>query len=174
MKFIIFLNLCFLCTIQIKANKADKVVQFAKSKVGCGYVWSAEGQILTEDELDYLYSQYPKNIDKSIVRKWIGQQVYDCSGFVMKAFEKVNIYLNHNAQYAWEETDWLRKGKIKDYPKDKVCILYRYNSDKGKMTHTGIYIGGGLFIHAKGSEDGVVMESMPSTWTHYGLPRGLY
>ena len=42
------------------------------------------------------------------------------------------------------------------------------------MVHTGIYIGGNRFIHAKGSEYGVVKESMPGSWTHYGIPKGFY
>ena len=174
MKFILSLILILLCTIEIKSDNAAEVVSFAKSKIGCGYVWGAEGQVLTESTLNSLYNASPSNVDKKVVRKWMGKQVYDCSGLVMKAFQKIKISLIHNAEWAWEETKWVSKGKIKDYPKDKVCILYRYSSEKGKMTHTGIYIGGGKFIHAKSSADGVVMESMPYSWTHWGIPKGLY
>ena len=42
------------------------------------------------------------------------------------------------------------------------------------MTHTGISLGNGKFIHAKGSKYGVVEESMPGSWTHWGIPKGLY
>ena len=61
-----------------------------------------------------------------------------------------------------------------DYPKNKILILYRFSKKKNKMEHSGIYIGGGMFIHAKGSKYGVVMEKMPFTWTHWGIPKGLY
>ena len=64
------------------------------------------------------------------------------------------------------------KGGIANYPKNKVCVLYR--EGKGKMQHTGIYIGNGEYIHAAGSSIGVVKEKMPGKWTHYGIPKGLY
>ncbi len=174
MKFILSLFLFLFSTIEIKADNANAIILFAKSKIGCGYVWAGEGQVLTQSTLDSLYNQYPDNIDKNVVSKWMGRQVYDCSGFVMKAFETIGISLIHNAESAWEETNWVSKGEIANLPPDKVCILYKYSADKGKMTHTGIYIGGSLFIHAKSSADGVVMEPMPYSWTHWGIPAGLY
>ena len=174
MRIILLFLLSSLYFIQVKGDKASTVVEFAKSKVGCGYIWSGEGQKLTQTLLNELAAQYPDHIDKSVVRKWIGKQVYDCSGLVYKAFQQVGISIYHNAQTAWKNTNWAQSGPISNYPRDKVCILYRYNSNQGKMSHTGIYIGGNQFIHAKGSEYGVVKETMPSTWTHYGIPKGLY
>ena len=174
MKFILSLLLCFVCIFQIKADNASKVVHFATSKVGCGYIWAGEGQVLTEDLLKQFAKQYPDNVDPDIVKRWLGKNVYDCSGLVMKAFQTINIDLIHNAQSAWANTNWSEKGKISTYPKDRVCILYRYNDSKGKMSHTGIYIGNGKVVHAKGSKDGVVLDTMPSTWTHWGIPKGFY
>ena len=174
MRILLSLLLCLLTIYQINADKADEVVKFAKSKLGCGYVWSGYGQKLTEALLNELYNKYPTHIDKSICKQWIGKQIYDCSGLVQKAFEVVNIKLIHNADSAWKNTNWASKGTISNYPNDKVLITYRISKDKSKMEHTGIYIGGGKFIHAKGSKYGVVMESMPSTWTHWGIPKGLY
>ena len=71
-----------------------------------------------------------------------------------------------------EGTKWESKGNISNYPKNKVCVLYREGS--GRMQHTGIYIGNGEFIHAKGSQTGVVKEQMPWRWTHWAIPKGLY
>ena len=113
-------------------------------------------------------------MDKTVVKKWIGNQVYDCSGLVYRAFQQIGITLIHNAESAWKNTKWTKNGPISNYPRDKVCILYRYSNKDQKMVHTGIYIGGNRFIHAKGSEYGVVKESMPGSWTHYGIPKGFY
>ena len=168
----ISLVLLALCIIQIKSDKAAQVVAFAKSKLGCGYVWSAEGQVLNQQNMKKFHQQYPNNVDMNIVKKWIGKEVYDCSGFVMKALQKVGIKIFHNCEIAWKSKIWASTGTIKTYPKNKVCIVYRYNG--GKMVHTGISLGNGEFIHAKGSKYGVVEESMPGSWTHWGMPKGLY
>ena len=168
----ISLVLLALCIIQMKSDKASEVVAFAKSKLGCGYVWSGEGQVLTESNMKQFHSQYPDHVDTSIVKKWLGKEVYDCSGLVMKALQKVGISIYHNCEIAWKSGIWASKGEIKSYPKSKVCIVYKYSN--GKMTHTGISLGNGKFIHAKGSQYGVVEETMPGTWTHWGIPKGLY
>ena len=90
----------------------------------------------------------------------------------MRVFQKVGIKIAHNCQIAWKSGIWASKGEISKYPKNKVCLVYR--SGKSKMEHTGISLGNGRFIHSKGSKFGVVEESMPSSWTHWGIPKGLY
>ena len=174
MRYILSILIFLLCIFQIKGDKAETVVKFAKSKLGCGYIWSGNGQILTESLLNELYDKYPDHIDKNIVKKWIGKQVYDCSGFVQKAFKEIKIDLHHNAERAYKYTKWETKEEMSNYPKDKVFITYRYSKADEKMVHTGIHIGGGKFIHAKGSKDGVILESKVSSWTHWGIPKGLY
>ena len=163
-----------ICIFQIKGDNASKVVHYAISKVGCGYLWASSGQKLTESMLNEYAKKYPEHVGKKTCSKWLGKEVFDCSGLVRKAFKTINISLDHNSQSAWTHTNWASKGEIKNYPKDKVCVLYRYDSKYKKMKHTGLYIGGGKFVHAKGSKYGVVMERMPFTWTHWGIPKGLY
>ena len=108
----ISLVLLALCIIQMKSDKASEVVAFAKSKLGCGYVWSAEGQVLTQSNMKQFHSKYPKNVDTNIVKKWLGKEVYDCSGFVMKALQKVGIKIYHNCEIAWKSGIWASKGSI--------------------------------------------------------------
>ena len=127
---------------------------------------------MTQSNMKQFHSKYPKNVDTNIVKKWLGKEVYDCSGFVMKALQKVGIKIYHNCEIAWKSGIWASKGSISNYPKSKVCIVYKLSG--GKMTHTGISLGNGKFIHAKGSKYGVVEESMPGSWTHWGIPKGLY
>ena len=43
------LIILFLCIIGIKsANNEQKVIDFAKKKLGCGYCYGARGEIMTE------------------------------------------------------------------------------------------------------------------------------
>ena len=163
-----------ICIFQIKGDKVSKVVHYAVTKLGSGYLWASSGQKLTEPMLNEYAKKYPEHVNKKIVSKWLGKEVFDYSGLVRKAFKTININLDHNSQSAWTHTNWESKGEIKDYPKDKVCVLYRYDKSYKKMKHTGLYIRGGKFIHARGSKYGVVMQSMPFTWTHWGIPKGLY
>ena len=51
MKAIITIILLSLSIIQIKSDKPSQIIEFANSKIGCGYVWGAKGQILTQSLL---------------------------------------------------------------------------------------------------------------------------
>ena len=155
-----------LFSLTLSSEQASKVIQFAKSKLGCGYVWGTSGMTLTKQNIKKF--QGNAHVDVNIVKKWIGKQVFDCAGLVLAAFKTVGIRMASGATSAWGHTSWAKRGEIKNYPKDQVCILYR--SDNRKMQHMGIYIGNGEFIHAKGSREGVVKEKMPGHWTHWGIP----
>ena len=157
-------------------TKPNLVVQYAKSKVGCGYVWGASGQVLTEEILRSLHNAHPTHVDMNICRKWIGKQVFDCASFVKYAMRQGGVSLASGASSAWTKTDWEASGTIDTLPVDKVCCLYKQKSDESGMQHTGLYLGNGTFIDARGSIKGVIgpnsMSSYP--WTHWGLPKGLY
>jgi len=170
MKYILALLILSLVNIQINCDKAAKVVAYAKSKLGCGYIWGTSGQMCTQKLIDQKKSN--GHVDPKVVKKWIGKQVFDCAGLVAKAFQQVGIKMATGATSAWQRTSWEIKGGIANYPKNKVCVLY--TEGKGRMQHTGIYIGNGEFIHAAGSSTGVVKGKMPGKWTHYGIPKGLY
>ena len=170
MKYILALLILSLVNLQINCDKASTVVEYAKSKIGCGYIWGTSGQICTQKLIDQKVLN--GHVDPKIVKKWIGKQVFDCAGLVSKAFQQVGIKMVTGATSAWKVTNWQSKGTISNYQKDKVCVLYKEES--GRMQHTGIYIGNGEFIHASGSKIGVVKEKMPGKWTHWGIPKGLY
>ena len=173
MKFFLSLIILSFYLIQINCDKPTEVVNFAKSKIGCGYVWGSSGQILTEQNLKEFQARHPEHVDPNIVKQWLGMQVFDCAGFVRCAFNTVGYQLALGATSIWDQRIWEKKGVIKDLPKDKVCILFR--GDGHEMEHIGIYIKNGEYIHAKGSKSGVVKESMTgSRWTHWGMPKDFY
>lgn len=71
-----------------------------------------------------------------------------------------------------KKTKWLKFDTIDTLPSDHVCCLYR---KKGSIyQHTGIYLGNGYVIDARGSNSGVIKSKLSSyAWTHWGIPVGL-
>ncbi len=79
----------------------------------------------------------------------------DCSGFVYTAFRLNGIYLKRDSYLQAEEGE--------DVPVDqlKAGDLIFFRSDKaGRITHVGIYMEDGNFIHASRSKKGVSVSSL--------------
>lgn len=69
--------------------------------------------------------------------------------------------------------NWEQRGKTAGMP-NAVCCLFKYNSANKNYSHTGIHIGDGVIIHCTGN-GGVKYGSLSDTsWTNYGIPKGLY
>lgn len=155
-------------------NNETKVLQWLEERVGEGYVWGAKGYTLTQSKLNELINQYPEYVSQSKNGKWLGKKVWDCAQLVRYAMKEVGISMVSGATSQWNKTDWMEKGKINTIPRDKICCLYRQTNGT-TMQHTGVYLGNGYFIDARGSSTGVVktkLEKYP--WTHWGIPDGLY
>lgn len=158
-------------------SKIEAVKSYALSKVGCGYVWGAVGQKLTEAELQELYRAHPNDVNLNLSRKWIGYSVFDCAGLVAQAMRQAGIKMSTGASSAWTKTKWEATGPIETLPKDKVCCLYRRKtSNPNKMQHTGVYLGDGTYVDARGTSSGVIGPNKLSEypWTDWGIPAGLY
>ena len=152
-------------------QKEQELIDFLRSKKGSGYAYGSSGQRLTKKLYEELRRKFGSNF-KNSTKKWLFKEVYDCSGLVMKAFEKIGVKLPHGATSAWKNGDWKEKGDIKHMPSNQVCVLYRRGSDG--MVHSGIYLGNGNVIEAKGSAYGVVETSLKDGhWTDYAIPKGL-
>ena len=144
-------------------QKQKDVIDWVLSKKGSGYAFGSSGQELRR--------KYGKNFNNN-TKKWLYKEVYDSAGLVKKAFEQAGIKLPHGATSSWKNGDWKEKGDIKHMPSNQVCVLYRRGNDG--MVHSGIYLGNGNVIEAKGSAYGVVETSLKDGhWTDYAIPKGL-
>lgn len=87
----------------------------------------------------------------------------DCSGLVMMAHKECNIHLPHNSHEA------ARFGKIIPHIEElqRGDLVYFYNTYKTSylITHSGIYLGDGKFIHST-FKNGVIITSIndPYYW----------
>lgn len=175
-------------------DKAQLVKNAAVERIGCPYVMGGTGKVCSPSYREARAAQYPKyeaQIRKNCPRlsgsasscsacKWAdpethkGKLCYDCAQLALACMAAAGIPLVSGANSQWLKTRFSESGEISGLPRDKVCLVFRKDTD-GKMHHVGVYMGDGTVIHARGHAYGVVRQPLEDvTFTHYGLPSGLY
>lgn len=132
-------------------QKAETIIKLAKERIGCPYVFGATGEIRN------------------------GVQVFDCRGFTWWLLHQVGIAISQvgaTTQYN-TASDWVERGLIRDMP-DLVCPVFKYRKSDGKMSHTGMHIGGGQILHCTSNGGVKYGSTSDKSWTHYAIPKGLY
>lgn len=82
---------------------------------------------------------------------------FDCSGYVQYLYRKHNINLPRTA---WEQS---KKGQVIERDNLQKGDLLFFLTDKKRgipVTHVGIYIGDGNFIHAASKKDGIIISPL--------------
>ncbi|MCX7800760.1 MAG: C40 family peptidase [Fimbriimonadales bacterium] len=91
--------------------------------------------------------------------KWGGndlQNGIDCSGFVQKLYGGIGLRLPRTAaEQAMVGTPITRLEHLQ--PGDR---LYFWDHKRGKIGHTGIYLGNGHFVHSSSGRRGVATDSL--------------
>lgn len=111
-----------------------EVVEFAKTLLGCDYTYAG------------------KNPESG----------FDCSGFVYYVYKQFGYTLNPGATNQWNylsdeviPQEELRPGDL---------VFFSSNGQVSGMTHVGMYIGDGQFIHAENYEHGVCITPMDQAY----------
>ena len=85
-----------------------------------------------------------------------GPNVWDCSGLTMMAWHQAGVSLSHYTGYQWAETDRVPISQLQ--PGDLVF----YGTSGPNSHHVGLYIGGGMMIHAPNPSTVVKIASIYS------------
>ena len=93
---------------------------------------------------------------------------FDCSGLVYYVFRQHGIYLNRTAATQYEHGVFVSKSNLQ--PGD---LVFFQNTYKAGISHVGIYIGDGKFIHASSSQGVTISALSNSYWAshYYGARR---
>lgn len=88
---------------------------------------------------------------------------FDCSGYVQYVFKAHGISLNRTCETQYKHGSFVSKSTLK--PGD---LVFFQNTYKAGISHVGIYIGNGQFIHASSSK-GVTISNLSSSYyaSHY-------
>lgn len=149
----------------------SKIVEFARSKLGCGYVYGATGWICSLARRQQQAAQYPQYASTILgtCAKWDGKQCYDCAQLTRYAAFAAGASLPSGATSQWNSSAWASKGELVSMPDKAGIFLYRKSGTV--MQHTGIYIGNGRVIDSRGSSYGVIESALSSyPWTHWAEP----
>ena len=82
------------------------------------------------------------------------ESAMDCSAFVQKCFSAVGINLPRTSR------EQVNVGMAVDPSQLQACDRLYFANRQGTITHTGIYIGDGYFIHASSSRGGVAVSRL--------------
>lgn len=150
------------------------VIEKALSLVGQGYIYGAKGQRCTPEFREQQAAQYPEQADYILGTgaKWDGVPVWDCAQLTRAVAKEGGVTMPSGASSQWNKTDWAEKGTIDTIPQGKTVFVFRRQSGSSTvMQHTGVALGDGICVHARGTAYGVVSQNMSQyAWTHWGLP----
>lgn len=95
---------------------------------------------------------------------------FDCSGFTYYVFKQHGITLNRNSASQYVHGSYVSKSNLQ--PGDLVFFANTYREG---ISHVGIYIGDGKFIHASSSQGVTISLLSNSYWAshYYGARRVL-
>lgn len=146
----------------------------ALSLVGQGYIYGAKGQRCSSVFRAGQARQYPEQAGNilGVGAKWDGKPVWDCAQLTRTVAAAAGITLPSGATSQWNKAAWERFGEIAALPAGELAFLYRRQSGSNTvMAHTGVCLGDGTCVHARGTAYGVVRQGMDSyPWTHWASP----
>ena len=88
---------------------------------------------------------------------------FDCSGFVQYVYARNGLKVGRSA------TDQLYNGYEVSYKNARVGDIIVWGYGTNSITHTAIYVGNGLMIHASNPRDGVVVNKVDNWGSYTGV-----
>lgn len=156
-------------------ENVKRSIEKALSLVGQGYIYGAKGQICSPAFRQQQAEQYPDQAERILGdgARWDGVPVWDCAQLTRAVAKESGVSLVSGATSQWNKTDWAERGTIDTMPEGEPMFLYRrQNGSSTVMQHTGVAIGDGTCVHARGAAYGVVRQNMADyPWTHWAVPR---
>lgn len=167
-------------------DASSLVAGYALEQVGGPYIYGATAKACTPAYRRERIKQYPDYEDKITHNcpvlsgrqkscdgcRHDGRLAHDCAQLTRYAAKAAGMTLPSGATSQWNEADWASQGEIGTLPTSEVAFVYRRSGDK--MQHTGVYLGDGTVVDARGHDGGVVHRPLSSySWTHWGILKGM-
>lgn len=150
-------------------SKREAMTARATALLGSGYIYGATGWICTRARMDQQARQYPQyaNLIYKYGPKWLGLPCYDCAQLTRTVAREASVSLPSGSSSQWRAQGiWAQTGTIDTLPDEAGIFLFTRTG--AQMTHTGVSIGSGEEIDARGHAYGVVRRKIEDTsFTHW-------
>ena len=87
-----------------------------------------------------------------------GPYSFDCSGFVQYVYSRVGIYVSRSS------STQINDGYAVSYENAQPGDILSWGYSEGHPTHSALYVGNGMMIHAANPSTGVILSNVAS-WT---------
>lgn len=138
-----------------KGNSTGTAVSVSALKSSANYIATTQAQAIIATARQYIGVPY----------LWAGTSPagFDCSGFVQYVFNAHGISLKRTAATQYTHGTYVAKSDLQ-----AGDLVFFQNTYKVGISHVGIYIGDGQFIHASSSK-GVTISDLSSSYyvSHY-------
>ena len=95
---------------------------------------------------------------------------FDCSGFVQYVYNHFGLSVSRTSTQQAKNGKAVSRENLK--PGDIIC--FSGSSGSKKITHSGIYIGNGQFIHAANSRKGVIISNVSGAGFYFVCARRIF
>ena len=93
----------------------------------------------------------------------------------MHIYKQLGYSLPHSATSQWQSGIGTRVSSIGELQSGDLVFFNDPSRNAGKAcSHAGIYVGGGQFIHASSSKNGVIYSSLPSGYYNTYFVGGIH
>ena len=149
-----------------------RFIAWLVQQLGSIYVWGAQGEYATPALIQKMETD-PNNRRRAMqlynARTHNGEQkvkMYDCSGLIVRFLLDNKLISNDmTAAGLYGKCHHIERTALKEGD-----LVFRYNGSV--IHHVGVYIGGGMVIHSRGRDYGVVREHIDangeSYWNKFG------
>jgi len=136
---------------QKPATKSEPVAQKPQAETAVETNYSSRGELVVSTAMKYLGYRY----------RYGGTTPngFDCSGFTYYVYNKVGVKLSRDMNVQINSGPRISRDNL--MPGD---LLFWSNTYKRGLSHAGIYIGNGKFIHAENESTGVVISSLNTAY----------
>jgi len=103
-----------------------------------------------------------------------GPDSYDCSGLVQYCYQKITgIVLRRTGHAQGYDERFRRIETIDELKRGDVVVFNTIEDGDDYSDHTGIYLGGGMFIHASSGAGKVIVSNLSSGYYNRKFSWGL-
>lgn len=147
---------------EVTADRSQPAAQ-PRAVPRSNYLASRGGAPRGSDANREALAAYATQFEGTTPYKWGGNDIFsgiDCSGFVKKMYGQIGVSLPRTAaEQATVGQPILNYQEL--MPGDR---LYFWDAKKGKIGHTGIYVGGGYFTHSSSGHHGIARDYLSERW----------